>query len=472
MINNEERAIDQFRLRLAGLLALKYALAALTIWAFLAGIAVLALRSLGISSLALLWGLTTLPVALVPAVMLAWRRLPGRTAVRAVLDRHSLCGGLLMAGAEVELGGWRRTMPAIDLPHLQWRSRRAWGLLAGGVAFVLLGLLLPQGFAEMGTPPGLNIEKQKAKLEKQIDVLKEEALLEPRKADDLKTKLDQLRREALGKEPVKTLDALDHLKDTVSQTAREAAESTARKNETLGQAETLADLLKKKKPMEISAKTSAEAMKQLAVLTRKAAAENELVEKGLELDKETLDALKDGTLTPEQLEKLKDLLKDAKGDLARQLDKLSKADLIKAEQLEQCDKAGQCDCEGLAAYLKQNGASEALCKECRGGDKPGRGGISRGPGAAAMLWKDPTTEEGFQFKEEALPPAQLQALKDSKIKGLSTGAPQKGGEAETTESGALAGSAAGGGSASTQVVLPRHRGAVERYFERPNKSGK
>ena len=26
-----------------------------------------------------------------------------------------------------------------------------------------------------------------------------------------------------------------------------------------------------------------------------------------------------------------------------------------------------------------------------------------------------------------------------------------------------------GGSASTQVVLPRHRGAVERYFERTKK---
>ncbi len=464
MEHNEDQAIDQFRHRLAGLLILKHLLTALTVWEFLAGSLVLALRFLGVSSLTLLWGLATLVIAVVPAVWLACRRLPGRAAVRAVLDRHSHCGGLLMAGAEVTLGSWQQSLPLLQQPHLRWRSGRAWGLLAAGAAFVLLGLLLPQSLAEMGSGPGLNIEKQQAKLEKQIDVLKEEALLEPRKASDFKSKLDQIRKEALGKEPVKTLDALDTLKDKVRQIAQQAAESDQRKNETLGQAEALSEMLKKRHK-EMSGKALAEGMKQLAVLTRKAAAENELVQKGLELDKETLDSLKEGTLSPEQLEKLKDLLKDAENDLSEQLARLCKAELIDAEALKRCDKAGKCDCEGLAAFLKEHGASSELCKEVAS-NKPGRGGITRGPGAAEMLWKDPTTEDGFKFKEQVLPPAQLQALKDSKLKGVSIGAPQKGGDSGPAEAGALAGSAAGGGSASTRVVLPRHRGAVERYFDR------
>ena len=118
--------------------------------------------------------------------------------------------------------------------------------------------------------------------------------MEPRKADDLKAKLDQVRREALGKEPAKTLDALDHLKDVISTTAKEAAETTARKNETLGQAENLADRLMKKGPMEMSPGALAEAMKQLGDLTRKAAAENAALQKGLDqLDSETLEALKE-----------------------------------------------------------------------------------------------------------------------------------------------------------------------------------
>ena len=182
-----------------------------------------------------------------------------------------------------------------------------------------------------------------------------------------------------------------------------------------------------------------------------------------------LEALKEGgTLTPEQLEKLKELLKDAKGELSRKLGRLCKAELIDAERLEKCGKAGECDCEGLAAYLKEKGGSGELCAAMCLTKEGGRGGLTRGPGAAAMLWKDPTTEDGFTFKQEALPPARLQALKDSKITGLSTGAPQKGDQGGAAQS-ALAGSTGDGGSASTQVVLPRHRGAVERYFDRTKK---
>jgi hypothetical protein len=68
---HQERAIDQFRLRLAGLFLLKHALAALAIWAFLTGFAVLILRFLGVSALPLLWAtLGTLPFAFIPALLL------------------------------------------------------------------------------------------------------------------------------------------------------------------------------------------------------------------------------------------------------------------------------------------------------------------------------------------------------------------------------------------------------------------
>ena len=74
-----------------------------------------------------------------------------------------------------------------------------------------------------------------------------------------------------------------------------------------------------------------------------------------------------------------------------------------------------------------------------------------------MAWKDPTSDDGFKFKEEALPPSSVQAFKDSITVGLSAGSPGK---------------TKADGSASTQVVLPRHRQAVERYFERAAKGSK
>jgi hypothetical protein len=191
------------------------------------------------------------------------------------------------------------------------------------------------------------------------------------------------------------------------------------------------------------------------------------------LDKETLDAIKNSTLTPEQAKKLLEALKEAKEETKAMVGRLVKAKLVKAEDLEKCEKAGKCDCEGLVAFLKENGAksdlTDALAMADGEGEEGGRGGVTRGPGATKLNFGDESSEDGTKFKEEELPAAQLQALKESQLNGISSGSPNIGKEKATKgASGALAGAKTGGGSASTQVVLPRHRGAVERYFDRPN----
>lgn len=79
MNRDDNRAVGQLRKRLVELYLLKYGLAALTVWAFLYGTAVLALRgAIDVPRLSLIWGLASLPLALVPAVMLAWRRIPAQ----------------------------------------------------------------------------------------------------------------------------------------------------------------------------------------------------------------------------------------------------------------------------------------------------------------------------------------------------------------------------------------------------------
>jgi hypothetical protein len=485
MSGHDERAVAQFRRQIGALLLLKHVLTSLTLWAFLSGVLVLALRTLGVSSITLLWGLLTLPLALIPAILRTRRRLPTRSAILAALDRHGTCGGLLMASEETSLSGWERKLPTVTAPSVQWRNGRAWAQFAGAQAFLFFGLLLPQSLADMGAPPPLDVSRQQAKLEKQIDVLREEALLEPKRAEDLKTKLDQLRREARGNEPARTLDALDHLKELVKKTAKEATESAEKKSQSLGRTDTMLETLKKKgegsadrsetlkkKDREdadkLDPKTTAEAMEQLKSLTRQAAAENDALKDSLELDRELSDSLDSGSLSKEQMDKLKDLLKDAKSSLSKKLGKMVKADLIDLDDLKKCEGACEGNCEDLLAYLKSKGASKSLCSACR---KPGRGGpgSKKDDAPAPLTFGKPTDENGFTFKEEALPPARLQALKESKRLGLSVGTPQKSGSAEPSDSGALDTSAAGGGSASTHVVLPRHRGSVERYFDRSAK---
>ncbi len=105
------------------------------------------------------------------------------------------------------------------------------------------------------------------------------------------------------------------------------------------------------------------------------------------------------------------------------------------------------------------------------GEHPGRGGVTRGPGAAKLNYDNEVKEEGLKFKEHELPEGAVTALK-SQVVAVSRGSPEKDAKPGDAGSGALAGSASGGGSANTQTVLPRHRGAVERYFERSAGPGK
>src|SRR6476660_7509658 len=122
MTYREDEAIARFRLNHLGLYLLKYGLAALTVWAFVYGTGVLALRGAGgLSREALAWGLLTAPLALAPAVLLALRRLPDAAAVRALLDRHCQAGGLLMAAEGTALGDWEKALPEPRLPRLRWR---------------------------------------------------------------------------------------------------------------------------------------------------------------------------------------------------------------------------------------------------------------------------------------------------------------------------------------------------------------
>jgi hypothetical protein len=483
-MSEPEKVIDRLRFWLAGLLVLKHGVPLLTAWAFLWGAAVLVLRAtLGVPPWPLLWGLAAAPLAIAPAFFVAARRLPGRTALRALLDRRSGCGGLLMAAEEQHLGRWQAALPEILLPRVRWHGLRACALLAMAGSFVLVAFLVPAGFANLQTGPTLEVGREADKLAKRIEVLKEEAVLDPARADSLAQKLDQVREQASGKDPVKTLEALDHLQEVTSQAAKEAEQSAVRKAEEMTRAEALAEALKEAGP-DLSPQRLAEAMNELAALTKKAAEENDVLRK--RLDPKTAKVLASASLDPETLKKLSRAMREGKTDLAERLAKLQKAGLLDREALERLAKCGECSGEALTSLLKEGAGKmsvaemvglcegcnkEALAdflRECQG-NKPGRGGITRGPGAASLTFGKPTSEEGFKFKEEVLPPSSLEALKKSKVINVGRVAPKVGDPIAPAEAGALAGAAVGGGAANTQVVLPRHRAAVERYFERPGK---
>jgi len=149
----------------------------------------------------------------------------------------------------------------------------------------------------------------------------------------------------------------------------------------------------------------------------------------------------------------------------RKVETLSKSGIINTNALKGAARASRRDNSGLARFLKENAekmsVDEATLQWCAG-----KGGVDRGRGDAAMTWTDGSSEKDARFKEKVLPPSSVAGLNDSQLVGLSASAPT----ADTSgvaAHGALNSAASGGGSAYTQTILPRHRGAVRRYFDRP-----
>lgn len=456
-----DQSIHRFIRTLSLLLAFRQSLTFVTIWFFIWGAVALVLRAASATPRGrLLWGAAGIAVAVIAAAIVSRRRLPSRDSVRAMLDDRNDCGGLLMAGADADLGTWR--VPEVTLPKLRWRKARAFGMLAAASAFVLISLLAPVRFVTINAARPMDVSREVENLSAQIEALKEAQVIEEAKAEALEQKLDQLGQEASGEDPAKTWEALDHLNDAVEKAAKEAAEAANARQERLARAEALAEGLTAGAD-QLDSKTMTEAMRTLGEMTREAVKENESL--AGDLSPETLEAIKSGSLKAEHLKDLSKALSQSNSALNQKLSKLSKSGMVNPNALKGGAQANRRDNSGLARFLKENAekmsVDEATLKWCEG-----KGGVDRGRGDAAMTWTDGPNEKGARFKEKVLPPSSVAGLNDSQLVGLSASAPtvSAGGVAAH---GALNSAASGGGSAYTQTILPRHRGAVRRYFDRP-----
>ena len=120
----------------------------------------------------------------------------------------------------------------------------------------------------------------------------------------------------------------------------------------------------------------------------------------------------------------------------------------------------------LAAFLAGEDAGLEGATEVIVAMLAGRGGIDRGPGHVQMTWTDGSSEEGAGFLEESLPADLAANLRDARQIGISKAVPKTNEAPERVSAGALGQADAGGGSAATAVVLPKHRRAVRTFFAR------
>ena len=460
-------AIVGLRWRLGGVLVLRECLRLLFAWTMLWAATVVGLRAIfRIDVSVLLWGFLGVAAAIAAGVVLGRRKVPSVAAIRAVLDRHGQLGGLLMAAGDLDIGPWNAQLANLPLPALRWRSGRQWMLLTTSTAFLLAAFLAPDRY--LPAAGGLQIGSQLQKLAAKIRTLRQQQILPPEKAQVLERDLARAGQEALGKDPAKTMEALDHLEQSLSKAATDAAETALKQAETAGRMQQLANALQAAQN-QMDPKQFGQAMKELAQMAAKAAADSKELETAL--SDELKEACRQGRLSESQLGDLCKALKQCKECERARLMKLIDVRLIDAAELAECDRAGEGDEAALIDALSQcqNGAQLADALALCDPELAGKGGPGGGGPPAVMTWQQEVSKDGAKFKEKVLRPAAAASLKKSRLVGMSVGNPTSAKPGGGSSGGALAGAQAGGGEANTQLILPEYEKTIQRYFDRAHK---
>ncbi len=494
---------------------------------FLWGVAVLTLRVGGLhDSKTLAYGLLGLLAVPPLAWLLAQRRIPNDRQLGAILDRDNEVGGILMSSFETDIGPWSERMDDLKIPTLHWESRQVLGLGLLAVCFAATALLLPINAISGPQRQRLNVDDQIKKLTTQLETLKEEKLLDVEEIEARKLELEKIKNQADGAGPVKTFDALDHLAERMNQKAVEAAENAKKTTETLTKIETLTQSVKDVL-QESDEATAKSLMEGLAQSLEEMLADNEQLRKDLKdkLDRQTgkkddgkkkagkndeddenaengengekkgdkNDALKEAlkkmleennfpNLSPEQLDQLSQAMRQCQGDCERMCENLQEGGFaMDPELLKQLSELKQLDKEEAERILSDLWEN---CDSCNGdkdsnGEKRQRSKSNKSPRFTQQQdWttdpdqvddtrfeKDPD-EEGAEFHAKFLPPADLEAFRNSQKIGASVAAPEKSkGGSGVDHGGALRQTEGGLGSAHGQTIYPQHRGAVGRYFD-------
>jgi hypothetical protein len=455
---SHSHALQTFDRRLVRLLAARNAVQWMTLWFFVWGVVVLAVRIAGGKQTEWLGlGLFGVVPLFIFAILRARRQKPEFTRIRASYDRVNACGGVMMSEETADMSAWQSQLPAASVPRLRWHSGRMMALLCVSALFAATVLLLPERFTKF---PGQQLEIGQIvdQLQAEVQTLTQEKILEEKKADELQQQLAAMKKDASGLDPNKTWEALDHMKEANADLAKQAAEEALNKTAELTQAQTLATAMQEAAESGMSQDTAMQAAQTLAGMIKAAKLEEGLLNG--EIPPELLSDL--SGLNKEQMEKLMSALQFNKDALGKTVGKLAAMKMIDPSMLGKCNSAGQCNNPGaLADFLCSctNGAeaTELMMFYCRGG-------VSRGRGDALMTWKDESSADGAKFKEESLPASTH--LSDAQFVGVSKAAPELSGEDVSAQHGALDNASASGGSAHSQVILPEHKQAVQRFFKR------
>lgn len=460
-MNEIDIAVRRVQRSIMKAIVLQWTVVLLTIWFFVWGISVLILRiALGIDGY-LLYGAIGIPVILIVSCFLARRKLPTSEQIRAKLDAMNSDGGILMIDAEEDFKEWSGEVVVSNLPIASWHNNRVAVAFAAACFFVLVAFFMPQPKLPVFKSKTLAIDELIESLQAKVELINQEEIIDDERTADINENLEKIAEDAEDGDPMKTWEALDHIADSLKSISNDASEDIMKMLFDATAMDALAESLQKAIDEQGLSAEINKAIEEMAALMANKELLNAL--DGM-ISAELAEALQKLELSPEQLKELAKALKECKGESLDKMCKLCDASMVDPDMLKKCKGVANDKDSALMAFLDENASDvSSLLAACM---MPGNGGVSRGRGDAPLTWKDGCDENGVGFKEEVIQPFAPGGLENSKLVGISKGAPTANDTPVTVTGGELENAAIGGGGAHKQRVLPQHKHVVMKYFDR------
>jgi hypothetical protein len=435
----------------------------------LAGSAAMPLRYGARLPRAALWPLLALPpLAALLGTARAWRRLRVSTAAAAaLLDARAAAGGLVVSAGLPGWEAWRPRLGALPQPAVRWQGQRLWRATAVAALFAAAAWLLPDRLPPSPPDRPLRLGGSVEQLRAQLDTLAD-TTLDAAAARELEEELTALEEAARADDPAAAWDTLDQLAARLREAAAESGDAALDDWRQLDSLAAMTDALQAAAAAEtLAGGALSNALQRLGAALQEALGESASPLPAMEMPAAWREALAAGLANTQLLAQLSRQLQACKGASLTNLMRLCDARLVDARLLEAC-QGGSCTNAGEAALA-------ALLGSCQGDGSaavagldsglPGRGGVTRGPGAAPMQFGPQSDAANAAFVPQQLASASLGDLRKTRLQGLMLDAPLTDPQAPAA-AGALAGAAPGGGNAHRRELLPHHRRVARAYFER------
>lgn len=484
-------AVRVMRWRHFGFSALIQTLKLVTAWNFIAGVIFLVLRHLQYFQIDFIgFSAAGLPVCFLAGMAVASRQIVSDEKLVALIDSCNNAGGLLLASFETGDLAWEnRTATELQLPEFAVDyTQRLPGLLLS-LVFLLLCVNVPVYSLSGKNDPRIQFKEMREAALEQIEILAETGAIEIQEAEILKGTVEQISEASDRNDPSKTFEALDQLQEKLRHESALESQKEMDRLEELGSLSSLADKLSDNQgDLEKMKEAARELMKQLS----QSEMGQKMQQQGAgDLSRSIEKALSDEVFSAEEAQnaakELKDYIAGQAEKIKESAGKMLKARLIDRQTFEKLQSEGRIkpltaeelarnpDAEIIVAPGEAGQSGDGKAGEGQSGElqmllengQPGiPGGAGRDSGTAPLQYNRKTSEHGVTLTDEQLPAPKGSSLDNSITIGMGITAPQLLSDDNTPSATPVNWKQPGKLSGESDIILPRHRNAVKKYFDR------